>query len=103
MRIALSIILFAGYITASLPAIAGDDDKPLPYMIYVDPETGKYVTVDPAAGHAAASSAKPSPELENVRKPAHFPAVSMQTISIASVLLLLLWAGIKWLARRRAA
>ena len=36
-----------------LPAIAypGDEDTKPAYMIYIDPETGKYTTEDPASGN----------------------------------------------------
>ena len=34
---------------AAEPAISGDDDKESAYMIYIDPETGKYTTQDPHA------------------------------------------------------
>lgn len=36
-----------------LPAIAypGDEDTKPAYMIYIDPETGKYTTEDPEAGN----------------------------------------------------
>ena len=40
---------------AFLPGIAipGDEDSGPGYMIYIDPETGKYTTEDPHAGNAS--------------------------------------------------
>ena len=39
-----------------LPAIAypGDEDTKPAYMIYIDPETGKYTTEDPGSGNTNA-------------------------------------------------
>lgn len=34
---------------AAVNVRAGDDDKPPPYRIYIDPETGRYTTEDPLA------------------------------------------------------
>ncbi len=41
---------------ALLPAIAfaGDEDTKPAYMIYIDPDTGKYTTEDPDAGNTTA-------------------------------------------------
>lgn len=44
---------------AALPARAGDDDKPPAYKIYIDPETGKYTTRDPAAEESSQVTVQP--------------------------------------------
>ena len=43
-------------VTALLPATAyaGDEDTKPAYMIYIDPDTGKYTTEDPDAGNTNA-------------------------------------------------
>jgi hypothetical protein len=44
------------------PAFSGDDDKAPAYMIYIDPETGKYTTTKPhstGTADAAEQSARP--------------------------------------------
>jgi hypothetical protein len=38
------------------PAFAGDEDQDPPYMIYIDPQSGRYVTDDPNADTSAQSS-----------------------------------------------
>ncbi len=48
--LACPLAIFAA---ALLPATAyaGDEDTKPAYMIYIDPETGKYTTEDPASGN----------------------------------------------------
>jgi hypothetical protein len=50
LRLACPLAILAA---AILPAIAypGDEDTKPAYMIYIDPETGKYTTEDPEAGN----------------------------------------------------
>ncbi len=50
LRLACPLAILAA---ALLPAIAypGDEDTEPAYMIYIDPETGKYTTEDPEAGN----------------------------------------------------
>jgi LPXTG-motif cell wall-anchored protein len=38
------------------PAFGGDEDQDPPYMIYIDPESGRYVTDDPAANAGVAET-----------------------------------------------
>lgn len=47
---------------ATGPTLAGDDDKPPAYKIYIDPETGKYTTEDPAAVKSGAAGLAAAPE-----------------------------------------
>ncbi|MDH3351281.1 MAG: hypothetical protein OEM51_07015 [Gammaproteobacteria bacterium] len=42
------------------PAFSGDEDKDPAYMIYIDPETGKYTTEDPSADATPDAAAVPS-------------------------------------------
>ena len=52
-RLACPLAILAA---ALLPATAyaGDEDSKPAYMIYIDPETGKYTTEDPDAGNTNA-------------------------------------------------
>jgi len=52
-RLACPLVILAA---ALLPttAFAGDEDTKPAYMIYIDPETGKYTTDDPDAGNTNA-------------------------------------------------
>ncbi len=52
-RLACALAILAA---ALLPATAyaGDEDTKPAYMIYIDPETGKYTTEDPDAGNTNA-------------------------------------------------
>jgi len=45
----------------AVPAWCGDDDKAPAYMIYIDPETGKYTTQDPNAEDAPTEAAVVAP------------------------------------------
>lgn len=51
----------AGAVFAAGAAFAGDDDKPPAYKIYIDPETGKYTTEDPALNKDEAAVVAASP------------------------------------------
>ena len=53
LRLACWVAILAA---AVLPATvyAGDEDSKPAYMIYIDPETGKYTTEDPDAGNTNA-------------------------------------------------
>ena len=53
-------ILAAALLTAT--AYAGDEDSEPAYMIYIDPDTGKYTTEDPDAGNANAPIVPARPE-----------------------------------------
>ena len=56
--------LLAGALALLTAAAVGasDDDEDPPYMIYIDPESGKYTTVDPlAAPPDARAKALPGP------------------------------------------
>ena len=44
---------------------AGDEDQEPAYMIYIDPETGKYTTEDPNADATANGHVMPGTESEN--------------------------------------
>ncbi|MDX1499582.1 MAG: hypothetical protein R3176_06780 [Woeseiaceae bacterium] len=46
-------VMAFGAVLAPATARPGDDDKPPPYKIYIDPVTGKYTTEDPAATRTA--------------------------------------------------
>lgn len=57
----LALFLAALLVAANAPA--GDDDERPAYMIYIDPETGRYTTEDPfadAPGQQAPASAAPA-------------------------------------------
>ena len=53
LRLACPLAILAAVL---LPAIAyaGDEDSKPAYMIYIDPDTGKYTTEDPDAGNTNA-------------------------------------------------
>ncbi|MDH3531842.1 MAG: hypothetical protein OEO82_02875 [Gammaproteobacteria bacterium] len=52
IRLALLLPVAAAGLMLAAPAWCGDDDKAPAYMIYIDPETGKYTTQDPDAENA---------------------------------------------------
>jgi len=54
--LALLSATIVALLTMSGPAFTGDDDKAPAYMIYIDPETGKYTTTRPhSVGTATAA------------------------------------------------
>ena len=70
----LSVTVVA-LLTMSGPAFTGDDDKAPAYMIYIDPQTGKYTTTRPHSAGTANSSQQPAqaPDaraMSDVRPPA---------------------------------
>lgn len=81
---------------AAEPAISGDDDKESAYMIYIDPETGKYTTQDP---HATAT-ADPVAVLPNVR---HENDASWRLVMAAASILVISFAVISIMRRRQTA
>jgi len=104
----LSVTVVA-LLTMSGPAFTGDDDKAPAYMIYIDPETGKYTTTRPhSVGTATAAEqstdAQAAPNATSVVDAQ--PIVSAQStpdvqtsnhaliIAGASVLVVLLLAGV---------
>jgi hypothetical protein len=102
----LVALLAASLIIMSFPAYAGDDDKAPAYMIYIDPETGKYTTTRPhsvGTADAAQQSAQASdaPATADVRPTAAAqPTSDVQRSNLpliiagASVLAALLVAGV---------
>lgn len=82
---------------------ASDDDEDPPYLIYIDPATGKYTTVDPMAARSeAGTAARPptsqgaAPNGESARgNPRGFwPAAALVAV------LLLLAGRRRWVQRR---
>ena len=63
VRAARFAVLLAGALALLTAAAAGasDDDEDPPYMIYIDPESGKYTTVDPLAAPDPRAQALPGP------------------------------------------
>ncbi len=64
LRLACPLAILA---VALLPATAysGDEDTKPAYMIYIDPETGKYTTEDPEAGNTNDSVVRAIPASGN--------------------------------------
>lgn len=50
----------AALFALSGPVYSGDEDKDPAYMIYIDPETGKYTTEDPSVDATPDAAAVPS-------------------------------------------
>ncbi len=87
-----------------IAAIAGDEDRGAAYMIYIDPETGKYTTLDPELNDGT----HPTAEVRATESPRRNTAVPdpvtrriVQVISAAAVALVLVAAGMT-IVRRRA-
>ncbi len=69
LRLACRVAILAAALL-SATAYPGDEDTKPAYMIYIDPETGKYTTEDPEAAnqndsvvHAKAASGNSQPKL----------------------------------------
>ncbi len=64
LRLACPLVILAAVL---LPATAypGDEDTKPAFMIYIDPETGKYTTEDPEAGNTNDSIVRAKPASGN--------------------------------------
>ena len=93
----LQLLVIVAVSLFSMPAIAGDEDETSPYMIYIDPETGRYTTTDPESEAVAAQKVeeKATQGTEQVQR--DIPGLSVG----AAIALALLMAGVL-LTRRRA-
>ena len=107
--LALLSVTVVALLTMCGPAFTGDDDKAPAYMIYIDPETGKYTTTRPhAVGTATAAeqstdaqAAPNAPPMVDAQPVASSQSTSdVQTsnhpliIASAGILLVLLLAGV---------
>lgn len=79
---------------------ASDDDEDPPYLIYIDPETGKYTTVDPQAAPRDAERQSPPRPAGSAPAPADrgYPWSSVAGAAAAGLLVL---AGRRLLRHRR--
>ena len=93
----LQLVVIAAVSLFSMPAIAGDEDESSPYLIYIDPETGRYTTTDPESATVAAQNVeeKASEGSEQVQR--DVPVLSVGVV-IACALLL----AVVLVIRRRA-
>lgn len=80
MRVVALALLFTVAALMAGAVIAGDDDKPPAYRIYIDPETGKYTTEDPLAELEHGPVARPVPAESPV--PEEQPVVAMLTAAV---------------------
>ncbi len=80
MRHVAPALLLIGATLMPGAAIAGDDDKPPAYRIYIDPETGKYTTEDPLADLEQGPVARPVATKSSV--PEEQPAAAMLTAAV---------------------
>lgn len=53
MEIVAAVAVSTAMLMTSPTALGGDEDRDPPYMIYIDPETGRYTTEDPRRNAAA--------------------------------------------------
>lgn len=98
----LLFVLVAALLLGPLYTRAGDEDREPAYLIYIDPETGRYTTRDPAAGHDGPSPGNARGDSTRAKPDERSPNM-LQIISAASVALVLFFAGIKVVRRRRVA
>lgn len=98
----LALVLAALLVAAN--ATAGDDDERPAYMIYIDPETGRYTTEDPFADVPDPRTAAPAPP---VAPGSDRTASTTNWLRIAAVaaaaVVLLAFAGRHQALRRREA
>jgi len=59
LRLVFRVIILAAVLLTGT-AYPGDEDSKPGYMIYIDPETGKYTTEDPDAGNTNAPPVVPA-------------------------------------------
>lgn len=92
----LQLVVIVAVSLFSTLAIAGDEDEASPYLIYIDPETGRYTTTDPESEDAVAQKAeeKATQRTEQVQR--DIPGLSVSVV-IAFALLL---AGVLFFRRR---
>jgi hypothetical protein len=94
----LASVLLVPALFGAAATLASDNDEKPPYMIYIDPETGKYTTRDPYAEPAAESRpSQPEPARVSVQPRKEFPVAGA-----AAIAGLLLAIGIGFLLRKRA-
>lgn len=82
------LVVAAALSVFSVPAYCGDEDQAPAYMIYIDPETGKYTTENPdnaATTHAVVDASQ---------APASKRSSASLLITGATLLVILLAAGI---------
>lgn len=86
VRAAWSVALLAGAFVAlsAAPAEASDDDEDPPYLIYIDPETGRYTTVDPNVEGPDAAARSPAAPVTNMESPVDAPPERTTVIAVSA-------------------
>ena len=90
LRNALGLTILA---VSLLPGIvsAGDEDSKPAYMIYIDPDTGRYTTVDPHADEVSdrVVRTEPAPDIDGPKLPARIVgATALAVLVIGAVIIL---------------
>ena len=70
----------------SAAAVAGDEDEKPAYLIYIDPETGKYTTEDPEFADGPEMPAGPVQNVED-------PALNLPLLLLAAVVIVAMLVG----------
>lgn len=85
---------------------ASDDDEDPPYLIYIDPETGRYTTIDPQAAVAdererAARRTASAPGRKSGRTDSELSWAAASGAAVAAAFLVLAGGGLlRWRRRR---
>ena len=87
----------SGLVLACGPALAGDDDKPPAYKIYIDPETGRYTTEDPALKKEQGSAITVAPDPGGSEAG---QVSSLSGVAMTAVIIILLAGTTLWFRRQ---
>ena len=83
---AFCLLLFCSALLMSAAAVAGDEDEKPAYLIYIDPETGKYTTEDP---EVAGGPEMPAGPVQNVED----QALNLPLLLLAAVVIFAMLVG----------
>jgi hypothetical protein len=95
------LAITAATLAAAAASLAGDEDQDPAYLIYIDPETGRYTTEDPAAG-AERTGPLPIDAAEPAAASRPTPYRGALTAISAAAIALLCAVAVWQVARRRS-
>lgn len=101
LRQAAILLIGLATLLGPLPSVASDDDEQPVYMIYIDPETGRYTTADPlAADREPPASTAMTTESTIAAPAAGVPRQNWYAAVAAALVILLVLVGGHMLVRR---